>query len=157
MDINKSTRHQKVIGEYGERLICNWLSRSGFEVSVVDHTGLDVIAYNPHTNQRYGITVKSRTRNIGTEKTGVTIFRNRKTDRQKLLDACRAFACEPWIAVYVETADCGDVYLISLENFDKKGSGTSWNMGKKQRELYDKDPNVKHLRFEFKTTNWWSA
>ena len=28
-DISKSTRHQKIIGEFGEHLICNWLSRSG--------------------------------------------------------------------------------------------------------------------------------
>ena len=157
MDKTKGTRHQKIIGDYGERLVCNWLSRSGFEVSVVDHTGIDVIAYNPHTNQRYGITVKSRTRNIGQETTSVSILRNTKNDRQKLLNACEAFACEPWIAVYVETANCGDVYLVSLENFNTKYGSTSWYMGENQRKLYDKDPDVKHIRFEFNTTNWWSA
>jgi len=40
----------------------------GFEASVIDHTGIDVIAYNPSTNQRLGITVKARTRNIGKER-----------------------------------------------------------------------------------------
>ena len=60
MDITKSTRHQKIIGDYGEMLICNWMSRSGFEVTVVDHTGIDIIAYNPNTKERLGITVKSR-------------------------------------------------------------------------------------------------
>lgn len=47
MDIIKSTRHQKIIGNFGENIICNWLSRSGFEVTVVDHTGIDIVAYNP--------------------------------------------------------------------------------------------------------------
>jgi len=47
MSIEKSTRHQKIIGAFGEHFLCNWLSRSGFEVSIVDHTGIDLIAYNP--------------------------------------------------------------------------------------------------------------
>lgn len=37
MEIRKGSRHQKVIGDFGENLICNWLSRSGFEVVLVDH------------------------------------------------------------------------------------------------------------------------
>lgn len=40
--IKKSTRHQHIIGKYGEYLVCNWLSRSGFEVGIVDHTGIDM-------------------------------------------------------------------------------------------------------------------
>lgn len=44
MNIIKSTRHQKIIGDLGEYMICNWLSRSGFEVTLADHTGLDIIA-----------------------------------------------------------------------------------------------------------------
>ena len=58
--IVKGTRHQKIIGGFGELLLCNWLSRSGFEVAVVDHTGIDIIAYEPHSQKRLGITVKSR-------------------------------------------------------------------------------------------------
>lgn len=155
MEIEKSSRHQKIIGDYGERLICNWLSRSGFEVTVVDHTGIDVIAYNRSTNYRLGITVKSRTRNPGKEETDVTIFRNKKNDRQKLHDACEAFECEPWIAVYVETLDSGDVYLTSLENYDVRYGGSNWKMGEKHRELYDKDPDVKHIQFGFHANNWF--
>ena len=155
MEIDKSTRHQKIIGDYGEWLVCNWLSRSRFEVSIVDHTGIDVIAYNPSTNQRLGITVKARTRNPGKEKTDVTIFRRKKDDHQKLLDACKAFACDPWIAVYVETTDIGDVYITSLWNFERRYGGTSWKMGEKSKLLYDMDPDIKHIRFEFHTTSWW--
>lgn len=68
IDIEKSSRHSKIIGNLGEHLVCNWLSRSGFEVTVVDHTGIDVIAYNPKTRERLGITIKSRTRNPGKER-----------------------------------------------------------------------------------------
>ncbi|MDI6840975.1 MAG: hypothetical protein QMD71_09050 [bacterium] len=164
MEITKSSRHQKIIGNFGENLICNWLSRSGFEVTLVDHTGIDIIAYNPSIKQRLGITVKSRTRNIGRERDSVTIFfhQRKKNDRQKLLDACKAFACEPWIAVYVETSEFADVYLTSLRNYDEKyrrGRGVNyddWKMTKRDEEQYKKDSDVKHIRIEFHATNWWS-
>ncbi|MDI6904612.1 MAG: hypothetical protein QMD13_03865 [Candidatus Bathyarchaeia archaeon] len=99
IDIEKSSRHQKIIGNLGEHLVCNWLSRSGFEVSIVDHTGIDVITYNPRSKKRLEITVKSRTRNPGKEKTSINLFsyRKDKNDRQKVIDACKAFSCEPWI------------------------------------------------------------
>jgi Holliday junction resolvase len=162
MKISKSSRHQKIIGNFGEQLICNMLSRTGFEVTIVDHTGIDIIAYNPKTKRRFGITVKSRTRNIGKEKTKVNIFsyQKRKNDRQKLLNACNAFSCEPWIAVYVETSEFADVYLTSLKNYDDKYRGRvgkaidDWGMGTKNKEGYERDHNVKHIRIEFHATNW---
>lgn len=162
MEIIKSSRHQKIIGNFGEYLICNWLSRSGFEVTLVDHIGIDIIAYNPSIKRRFGITVKSRTRSIGTEETEVNIFsyQKEKNDRQKLLDACEAFACEPWIAVYVETLESADVYLTSLKNYDEKYRGREgkavdgWKMRKKHREQYEKDFDVKNIRIEFRAINW---
>ena len=112
MKIIKSSRHQKIIGNYGENIICNWLSRSGFEVVIVDHTGIDIIAYNLTTKKRIGISVKSRTRNSGTEndEVNILIYNKGKDDRKKLLDACKAFACEPWIAIYVETEKSANIY-----------------------------------------------
>jgi len=159
-NIIKSSRHQKLIGNFGESLVCNWLSRSGFEVAIVDHTGIDIIAYNPFTKERMGITVKSRTRTVGKEDTSVNIFLNKKGDREKLIEACKSFGCKPWIAVYVETANFADLYLTSLENYDKKYRGRGktvdrWKMGKKWRAEYEKDPNVKHIRIEFDIKNWW--
>jgi hypothetical protein len=162
MKINRSSRHQKIIGNFGEHLICNMLSRTGFEVTIVDHTGIDIIAYNPKTKQRLGITVKSRTRNIGKEDEAVYIlsYRKGKNDRQKLFNACAAFSCEPWIGVYIETSDFADLYLTSLKNYDEKYRGKegkavdSWRMTKKDKEEYEKDHNVKHIRIEFHSINW---
>ena len=160
MEITKSSRHQKIIGDFGENAICNWLSRSGFEVVVVDHTGIDIIAYNSSTGQRLGITVKSRTRNVGKEETAVNLFRNKKEDRLKLLDACKAFACEPWIAVYVETATFADVYLTSLENYDtryrskEERTVDNWKMRDKDKQSYAEDSKIKHIRIEFLIDDW---
>jgi len=164
MEINKSSRHQKIIGDFGENLICNWLSRSGFEVSIVDHTGIDIIAFNPSTGERLGITVKSRTRNKGKEEEKVNLFfykRAEKDDRRKLLDACKYFACDPWIGVYVETPEFADVYLTSLDNYDDHYRGREgkaiedWKMAKKYRDQYADDPYVKHIRIQFQAGNWW--
>ena len=120
------------------------------------------MAYNPLTKQRLGITVKSRTRTLGTEETSVNIFsyRKAKNDRQKLLDACKVFACEPWIAVYVETSESADLYLTSLKNYDDKYRGgegkaiDTWKMTKKHKARYEEDPDVKHIRIEFHAKNW---
>ena|ERR1700726_2744887 len=160
--IDKSSRHTKIVGHFGEYLVCNWLSRSGFEVSVVDHTGMDVIAYLPHTQQRLGITVKSRTRKPGTETDSVNLFQKAKQDREKLLDACTAFNCEPWIAVYAECDMRADLFLTSLQNYDNR-YGTrgenaidGWRMTEKSVREYEADPEVKHIIIEFKAKDWWN-
>jgi hypothetical protein len=162
MDIAKSSRHRKIVGCFGENLICNWLSRSGFEVTIVDHTGMDIIAYNPSTKRRLGITVKSRTRGAGTEKASVFIFSRRRgrNDREKLLKACEAFSCEPWVGIYVEASNYADIYLTSLKNYDEKylvrvgKVHDDWKMGEMYRKRYLNDPNVKHIRMEFQDNNW---
>jgi len=159
-EINKSTRHAKIIGEFGEYLVCNWLSRSGFEVTIVDHTGIDVLAYNSQTKKRLGISVKSRTRLKGTETDAVNIFSHRKKDRQKVLDACKAFAAEPWIAIYVESTSCADLFLLSLEHYDNKYRSNGkraidvWKMGQKDRKRYEDDTSVQHVRMDFSGSVW---
>ena len=162
MEIIKSSRHQRIIGHFGEALLSNWLSRSGFEVTIVDHTGIDLVAYHPATNQRLGITVKSRTRPKGKEATAVNLlsYRKGKDDRRKVFDACAAFACEPWIAVYVETTVSADIYLTSLSNYDKRYRSRknlttdTWKMRPKDLLLYEADPKVKHIRVEFRADSW---
>jgi len=67
MEVIKSSRHSKIRGDFAESLILYWLSKYGFECALVDHTGIDIIARNPHTNEVMGISVKSRSRNIGKE------------------------------------------------------------------------------------------
>jgi hypothetical protein len=162
MAIEKSSRHSKVIGEFGEAFLCNWLSRAGFEVTVVDHTGLDVVAYHPRTKRRLGITVKARTRHRGSESTSVTIFKygKKRDDRRKLLDGCEAFGCEPWAAVYVETEQKADLYLTPLENYDRRyrvgerGTQDTWKMSKLRTGRYVQDPDIWHVSVAFQAAKW---
>ena len=161
MKIAKGSRHSKIIGDFGERLVCNWLSRSGFEVAVIDHTGLDVVAYDPTTKKRLGITVKSRTRVRGKESEAVNLFsyRKGKNDRDKLNKGCEAFHCEPWIAVYVETEYGADLYLTSLEHYDctyrtRDRAIDDWKMGESYRDKYRRDQSVRHVHVKFDDLHW---
>lgn len=103
----------------------------------MDHTGIDLLAFNPKTEKRIGISVKSRTRKSGDKGSSVYLFK--KDDRKKLMDACKTFACEPWIAIYVETSNFADLYLTSLYNYDNKyrkinKSGIEvWLMNRKEK------------------------
>ena len=164
--IEKSSRHQKIIGAFGEHLICNWLSRSGFEVTIVDHTGIDIVAYDPRTKARIGITVKSRTRSPDRESSSVTLLSYRKAtdDRVRVMDACKAFDAEPWLGVYVETTQYAEVYLTSLSNYDAKYRGSAsraiddWKMTPKHRQSYAQDADVKHIHMDFSVVSWnWSS
>jgi hypothetical protein len=155
----KSTRHSKIIGDFGEHFVCDTLSKSGFEVLRVDHTGLDIIAYNVSNKKRLGITVKSRTRNEGKESVSVSIFSHQKgkDDRKRLEDACTNFACEPWIAIYVENQVGADLYLTSLGTFNGYRGGKAietWKMDEKSKQKYLEDQNVKHVSIQLNTSKW---
>jgi hypothetical protein len=157
MGISKSSRHAKIIGDFGERMICNWLSRSGFEVAIVDHTGLDIIAYDPRKKKRLGITVKSRTRD-GNPSECVNIFTG--SDERKLTDACAAFGCEPWIGIYVETEGAADLYLLPLDRYEaryrNRGAKVAvWKMTDGAKKEYGEDSLVRHVRLEFDVRNWF--
>jgi len=90
IQISKSSRHSKITGDFGEALVLYWLSKHGFECASVDHTGIDLIARNPHTKEVMGISVKGRTRNAGTELDSVSIP---KDNFEKAALACQAFGC----------------------------------------------------------------
>ena len=127
---------------------------------MVDHTGIDIIAYHRKSGKRIGITVKSRTRAAGTEKDTVNIFKTKKDDRRKVLQACEYFACEPWIAIYVEKIDSADLFLTSLKNYDEKYQLNvdkvieDWKMGEKYLQKYALDSNIHYLRLKVESHNW---
>lgn len=159
--IQRTGNQRKIVGNFGEYLVCSWLSRSGFEVCIIDHTGMDIIAYNPHTGKRLGITVKTRLRVRGTETGSVYLFREKKEDRQKLRDACEAFGCDPWVAVYVECEKGADLFLTGLKNYDRKyrpkqkRAVHGWGMTEEDRRAYAADSEVRHIGIKFSAENWF--
>lgn len=156
MEILKSSRHSKITGDFGEALVLYWLSKHGFECARVDHTGIDLIAKNPHTDELIGISVKSRSRNPGKEQTYVRIPND---DLRKIGDACKVFGCVPYVAIVVDAAELVRVFITSLEHllelFPPAVTSTSWKMTEKHLNRYCSDQQV--MIFELRTTTmrWW--
>lgn len=127
---------------------------------MVDHTGIDVVAFDPRSGNLLGITVKSRTRNAGAEREHITIFREKNQDRAKVSAACKAFNCDPWIGVYVETEQAADLFLLSLKHFDTVYRGAkasrvdAWSMGGRNLARYAQDSDVHHIHFQFAPDHW---
>jgi Holliday junction resolvase-like predicted endonuclease len=113
MKIKKSTRHAKIAGDFGEVLILYWLSKYGFECASVDHTGIDIIARNPHTQEIMGVSVKSRTRTEGAEEEYVSIPNE---NFAKAEAACKAFGCLPYFAIVVDAGDTVRGFLLPMSH-----------------------------------------
>jgi Holliday junction resolvase-like predicted endonuclease len=156
MDILKSSRHSKITGSFGEALVLYWLSKHGFECAQVDHTGIDLIARNPHTDELMGISVKSRSRSVGTEHSSVNISND---NFAKAEAACAAFGCVPYFAVVVDAAGLVQAYLVPmsrlLEIHPMGKSICSWSMSQKALEAYEADPDIKRFTYEASTQHWW--
>jgi Holliday junction resolvase-like predicted endonuclease len=157
VEIKKSTRHPKIAGDFGEVIVLYWLSKHGFECAKVDHTGIDLIANNPHTKEVMGISVKSRTRTAGQECTDVTIAAK---DFEKIDAACKAFRCSPYFAIVVDGQDTIRVFITSMSRVKyyfppKPFSG--WKMTASYLARYADDPRVMAFEFAIKQGNWWKS
>ncbi|MGA7564218.1 MAG: hypothetical protein WBW55_13510 [Desulfobaccales bacterium] len=158
MKINKSTRHARITGEFGEAVVLYWLSKYGFECAFVDHTGIDIIARNPHTREVMGVSVKSRTRSEGSEEEYVSIPNDNFTKAQA---ACDAFGCVPYFAIVVDAGNTIRGFILPmshlLELFPRGRTASGWKMTKPYLEKYSRDPEIKSFVFKTDTTTWWGA
>ena len=156
MEISKSSRHSKITGNFAEYLILYWLSKYGFECALIDHTGMDIIARNPHTNELIGISVKARSRNAGTEGQYVGISND---NIPKLEVACKAFGCTPYFALVIDEANGIRAFILSQEHLlsiHPMGKEViSWKMGDKWINQYLNDPKIRTFAFSHQTLNWW--
>ena len=154
--VSKSSRHSKITGDFAEYLVLYWLSKHGVECARVDHVGLDLIARQDGTPLPIGISVKSRSRNPGTEGSYLSIPND---NFQKLKVACEAFGCEPYFAIIIDENDCIDAYLLSSERLQEihpqKHSVSSWKMGSKWRDLYQNDSQIIKFSFLTRTDQWF--
>lgn len=158
MELNKSSRHSKITGDFAESLVLYWLSKYGFECARVDHTGIDLIARNPHTKEVMGISVKCRSRNAGKERTNVSVTAD---NFDKVRAACQAFDCVPYFAIVVDAADTIACFMTSMEHLVElhpPGKRTSsWAMSAAWLERYAGDAQVMRFEFKTQTTRWWES
>jgi hypothetical protein len=156
MDIRKSPRHSKITGDYGEALELYWLSKYGFEGARVDHTGIDLIARNPHTQELMGISVKSRSRSKGTERSNLRIPSD---NFEKVRLACTAFSCTPYFAIVIDAGEKTQGFLLPMEPllklFPVTISGMYWKMGEHYVKQYMDDPAIKVFELQTRTLRWW--
>lgn len=157
MKINKSTRHSKITGDFAESLILYWLSKYGFECANVDHTGIDIIARNPITNEVMGISVKSRSRNEGKEGQYLSIPND---NFSKVDEACLAFNCKPYFAIVIDEESKIKVFILSKEKllkyFPMGNKVSGWKMSQKWISEYNKDNEIIKIEFSYETKNWWT-
>ena len=155
MKISRSSRHPKIAGDFGEALVLYWLSKSGFECSCVDHTGIDLIARNPDTNELMGISVKSRTKSAGKEKERVKIPSD---DFRKIEAACQSFGCQPYIAVVVDADSVIRVFLTSMSHVlalcPSTDAGSGWRMSDEHLEMYSSDHEIRTFELHTKKEKW---
>jgi hypothetical protein len=157
MDIVKSTRHSKITGDFAEGLVLYWLSKYGFECARVDHTGIDLIAKNPHTHELMGISVKSRCRIVGREATCVSIPAD---NFSKVTAACETFGCEPYFAVVVDAADSIRGFILPMARLHDlcppRGRGSYWKMSPQFLRKCSESGDVRMFEFRTSTSNWWT-
>lgn len=156
MIVNKSSRHSKITGDFAESIVLYWLSKYGFECAKVDHTGIDLIAKNPKTQELMGISVKSRSRNTGKEGQYIGIQNH---NFEKVDFACQVFGCIPYFAIVVDEFDEIKIFILSKEKllslFPKGKTTVAWKMGSNYIERYKSDPEIFIVKFKYETSTWW--
>lgn len=156
LEINKSSRHSKITGDFAERFILYWLSKHGFECAYVDHVGIDLLAKNPHTNELMGISVKSRSRNEGKEGTYLSIPNE---NINKIEIACNAFNCNPYFAIVVDEKSKIWIFILSLKKLleihNKGEKVISWKMNDTHLSKYINDKEINIIELDYSIKNWW--
>lgn len=156
IEINKSSRHSKITGDFAERFVLYWLSKYGFECAFIDHIGIDILAKNPYNNELMGISVKSRSRNKSKEGTYLSIPND---NIDKIDFACKAFNCKPYFALLIDEENKIFIFLLSkdkiLSLFPKGNRVIAWKMTKKHIDNYKKDKEIKIIELDYTIKNWW--
>jgi hypothetical protein len=152
--MKKSSRHQKITGDFAEGLILYWLSKSGYECARVDHTGIDLIAADKSGKKRIGISVQGRSRHSGTEKSNVNLH---EFDKARV--ACQAFKCIPYSAIVVDGGGVIRCFLLPLDHLEKIATGKLgkqryWLMSERFLEKCYKDRKIQRFELVLKNSNW---
>lgn len=155
-EINKATRHPKITGNFAENLILYWLSKHGFECAIIDHTGIDIIARKPKSEDVMGISVKGRSKTKKAKGTYIGIHRK---DFPKVQKACEAFKCKPYFAIVSDESDKIYAYILPMEKllelYPNGKKICAWQMSSKKIEKYRKDSEIKNFELVAKTITWW--
>ena len=156
MKLTKSSRHSKITGDFGEAMVLYLLSRHGSECARVDHTGIDLIARRPNSKEVLGISVKSRSRQTGTENSHLALPHEGFV---KAKAACDAFGCTPYLALVIDAGDRIRVFLLSLRHLQKLFPGgrkvSAWQMSDSFLKKYYADPKIAIFELATRGEKWF--
>ena len=113
----KSSRHSKIAGDFGEMLVLYYLSRYGLECARIDHTGIDLLARTEAEEKPWGISVKTASREESRKKKARTLS---GSDIEAAERACIAFNATPYLAIVHDEIDSVCVLLCSIEELKKE-------------------------------------
>lgn len=152
-----SSNHSKITGDFGEHLTLYWLSKFGFECARVDHTGIDIIARRPHSNEVLGISVKARSRSTERDYDAVAV---RRKDLLGLKKACKAFKCRPYFSFAVDRSNGMSLYIVPLRVMEKLFGarlkrGIGWAMNPDAISRYRRYGSVRKVEFTHSRESWW--
>jgi hypothetical protein len=104
-----------------------------------------------------GISVKSRSRNTGTEGSSLSIPND---NLAKLDAACTAFNCKPYFAIVIDEADTISIFILTkahLVSISPPGREViSWKMRKTNISQYEIDPHIRSFKLSSSTGTWWN-
>lgn len=156
MEVQKSSRHSKIAGDFGERLVLYLLSKYNCECAFIDHVGIDIIARNTVNQELMGISVKTRTRNNGAEGTALNI---QNKELLKVKSACEAFGCKPYFSLVIDQEDKIYIFILSqdklLELFPQGQRVVSIKTTKIWIKKFEEDSDVISFVFENELKTWW--
>ena len=162
--MDKSDRHSKITGDFGEHFLLYFLSKLNYEAALIDYTGIDILAYDKTRNKKIGISVKARSRTLLRPTDGLLVHGG---NYEKIISSCKYFDCEPWICIIIDKPqEQGSkifLFLLSLDalckyypNF-KTGKEFTFSMATTQLNKYNNDQNIFKIEFEYKASKWTNA
>ncbi|MBD1999794.1 hypothetical protein H6F88_23500 [Oculatella sp. FACHB-28] len=154
--LNKSSRHSKIAGEFFEHLVLYWLSKYGLECARIDHVGIDLLAKHPDREERLGISVKGRTRNIGKETEHLNIP-NDNFDKAEA--ACKAFGCTPYFAIVIDSGQNISAFILPMAEllrlFPRGERVSVWKMTPRYLAQYSQNPKIVQFSFSHNIHQWF--
>ncbi|KAA9007277.1 hypothetical protein F4V43_01975 [Paenibacillus spiritus] len=156
----KSARHSKVTGDYGEYLVLYYLSREGFSVAHVDQIGLDIVGRNNATNELIGISVKTRSG----KQPSFLVSKDLEKEKKNIEYASNIFGCKPYYAFVMDYIDERNnqkmiIYIVKAERvYSSQKSdtlGLSWSMSKKKMKEYRIDSSIIKIEINHEIINWF--
>ena len=134
--LQKSSRHSKIAGDFGEMLVLYYLSGYGFECACIDHTGIDLLAWPKAEEKPWGISVKTASRVERRKNEARTLS---GSDIEAAERACMTFHAKPYLAIVHDKIDSVYVLLCSIEKLKKDNVGRKtfrFSFNKEDRKRY---------------------